>query len=109
MMQARLALCCSHLACRSAMSTLPLASQAVTTTCMPTIWALAVVVARAARPPPRPPPLRGAGGVGAVCAAGDQADVAVAIALGLVVCLDGQQARVFALRSGVGLQADACV
>jgi hypothetical protein len=39
----------------------------------------------------------GAGGVGAVRAAGDQADVAVAVPLGFVVGLDGQQAGVFAL------------
>jgi hypothetical protein len=41
---ARLALCCSHLAFRSAMSTLPWSSHLVTTTCMPTIWALAGLV-----------------------------------------------------------------
>ncbi len=49
----------------------------------------------------------GAGRVGAVGAARDQADVAVALALRRMVGTDGQQARVFALRSGVGLQADA--
>ena len=50
-----------------------------------------------------------AGRVGAVRAAGDQADVALAIAAGRVPGADGQQARVFALRTGVGLQADAGV
>jgi hypothetical protein len=51
----------------------------------------------------------GAGGVGAVRAAWDQADVAVRVALGRVVGLDGQQAGVFALAACVGLQADARV
>ena len=40
---------------------------------------------------------------------GDQADVARAFAARLVPGLDHQQARVFALRAGVGLQADAGV
>ena len=51
----------------------------------------------------------GAGRVGAVRAAGDQADVAVALATGLVVGLDDEQAGVFALAAGIGLQADASV
>jgi hypothetical protein len=37
---------------------------------------------------------------------GDQADVAVALAARFVVGADRQQARVFALRAGVGLQGD---
>ncbi len=49
------------------------------------------------------------GRVGAVGADWDQADVAVAVALRLVVALDRQQAGVLALRAGVGLQADASV
>ena len=68
------------------MSTLPLSSQAVTTTCMPAICALAGLVPCAEEgirqmlrwPWPR-----------------------------LVPGLDGQQAGVLALRAGVGLQADA--
>ena len=44
MVAAKLALCLSHLACKSAMSTLPASSQATTTTCMPTICALAGLV-----------------------------------------------------------------
>ena len=48
-------------------------------------------------------------GVGAVGGGGDQADVAVALALAFVEGLDREQARVFALRAGVGLQADARV
>ena len=51
----------------------------------------------------------GAGRVGAVGTGRDQADVAVALALGAVVGLDDQKTGVFALRSGVGLQADAFV
>ena len=51
----------------------------------------------------------GAGGVGAVRAGGDQANVAVALALGAVVGLNDQETRVFALTARVGLQADALV
>ena len=49
----------------------------------------------------------GAGRVGAVRAGGDEADVAVRVALRRVPGLDGQQARVLALAAGVGLQAHA--
>ena len=45
-----------------------------------------------------------AAGVGAVGGDGDEADVAVALAAGLVVGADGEQAGVFALRAGVGLE-----
>ena len=44
MTQARRALCCSHLARKSSMSTLPWLSQAVTTTSKPAICALAGLV-----------------------------------------------------------------
>ena len=46
----------------------------------------------------------GAGGVGAVGAGGDQADVALALAARFVKRPDGEQAGVFALRAGVGLE-----
>ena len=48
-----------------------------------------------------------AGGVGAVGALWNQADIAVALALRRVVGLYRQQARVFTLAAGIGLQADA--
>ena len=50
---------------------------------------------------------RRAGRVGAVRAAGDQADATRGLAAVLVVGADGQQACVLALAAGVGLQADA--
>ena len=50
-----------------------------------------------------------AGGVGAVGAAGDQADIAMVIASRLVILLDSEQSSVLALRSGVGLQGDRIV
>ncbi len=49
------------------------------------------------------------GGVGAVRRRRDQADVALVLAVGLVVTANGEQARVFALRARVGLQADVVV
>ena len=52
--------------------------------------------------------LRGCG-VGAVGGLGDQADVAVCLAARGVVATDGEQARVLALRAGVGLEADRVV
>ena len=48
-------------------------------------------------------------GVGAVRAARDQADVALGVAVGLVVAADRQQAGQLALAAGVGLQADGVV
>ena len=51
----------------------------------------------------------GAGRVGAMGAAGDQADVAMGLALGLEEGLDDQQPSVFTLRARIGLQADAGV
>ena len=48
-----------------------------------------------------------AGRVGAVGGRRNQADVAMALAVGFEVGLDHEQAGVFALRAGVGLQADA--
>ena len=71
------------------MSTLPLASQAVTTTCMPTICALAGLVPCADE--------------------GIRQMLRWPSPLGFVEGLDRQQAGVFALRAGVGLQADAGV
>src|SRR5258705_158625 len=53
------------------------------------------------------PAARGAVGVGAVRRLWNQADVAMAFAAGRVIRLDDEQARVLALRAGVGLQADA--
>jgi len=50
-----------------------------------------------------------AGGVGAVCARRNDANVAMALALGFVKSLDDQETCVFALRARVGLQADACI
>jgi hypothetical protein len=47
--------------------------------------------------------------VGAVGRRRDQADVALVLAIGLVVAADRQQAGVFALRARVGLQADVVV
>ena len=47
----------------------------------------------------------GAGGVGAVRGARDQADVALLVAAGVVVAADGQQPGELALRAGVGLHA----
>ena len=51
----------------------------------------------------------GTGRVGAVGAAGNQADVAVPLAVRRLPGADHQQAGVLALRAGVGLQADAGV
>ncbi|MNS52116.1 hypothetical protein D3C72_848200 [compost metagenome] len=48
-------------------------------------------------------------GVGAVGRRRDQADVALMLAVGLVVAANCQQAGVFALRARVGLQADVVV
>ena len=48
-----------------------------------------------------------AGGVGAVGALRNQADIAMALALRRMVGLYRQQARVFALAAGIGLQANA--
>ena len=50
-----------------------------------------------------------AGGIGAVGAGGNEADVAMALAFGLVEGFDDQQACIFTLRTRVGLQADACI
>ena len=50
-----------------------------------------------------------AGRVGAVCARWNDANVAMALALGLVKSLDDQETCVFTLRARVGLQADACI
>ena len=44
------------------------------------------------------------GGIRAVGGNGDQADVAVAVAAGMMIAADGEQAGVFALRAGVRLQ-----
>ena len=44
------------------------------------------------------------GGVGAVRRLRDQADAAAGVAARVVIGADGQQARQFSLRSGVGLQ-----
>ncbi len=49
----------------------------------------------------------GAGGVGAVGGGGDEADVAVRLAAGLVIFVDDEEAGVFALRTGVGLEGNA--
>ena len=49
------------------------------------------------------------GRVGAVGTAGDQADIAVALTFAFVEGLDDQQARIFTLAAGVGLQTDAGV
>ena len=51
----------------------------------------------------------GRGRVGAVGRRRDQADVALVLAVGLVIAANGEQARVFALRARVGLQADVVV
>jgi hypothetical protein len=48
----------------------------------------------------------GAGGIGAVGAGGDEADVAVTLAARLVEGADDEEAGVFALRAGVGLEGD---
>ena len=45
-----------------------------------------------------------AGGVGAVRAHGDEADVALRFSAALVIRLDDQQPRILALRTGIGLQ-----
>ena len=72
--------------CRSATSMLPLSSQATATTLKPAIDR--------------------AGGIGAVGGGRDEADVAMAFAARFVIGADGEQAGVFALRAGVGLQGD---
>src|SRR5690606_20453762 len=51
----------------------------------------------------------GAGRVGAVRRFRDQADVALGLAVGAVPGADGQQAGVFALGAGIGLQADGVI
>ena len=56
---------------------------------------------------PCSPAITARGRVGAVRRDGDQADVAVPLAARFVVGADHEQARVFALRAGVGLQRDA--
>ncbi len=48
----------------------------------------------------------GAGGVGAVGGGGDEADVAVALTVGVVIGADGEEAGEFALGAGVGLERD---
>ena len=48
----------------------------------------------------------GAGGIGAVGTGRDEADFAVALPARLVVAANGEEAGVFALRPGVGLEAD---
>ena len=53
------------------------------------------------------PAIDGAGGVGAVRGSGNQTDVAVRLAARFVIGADDQQAGVFALRAGVGLQRNA--
>jgi hypothetical protein len=50
-----------------------------------------------------------AGRVGAMGAGGNQADFAMALAARFLPCVDHEQACVFALRAGIGLQADAAV
>ena len=49
----------------------------------------------------------GAGGIGAVRGGGNQADVAMALAARFVIGADDEQAGVFALRAGVGLERNA--
>ena len=44
--------------------------------------------------------------VGAVGGFGNQADVAVSLAVGFLIAADGQHAAVFALRAGVGLEGN---
>ena len=50
----------------------------------------------------------GAGRVSTVGAARDEADVAMAVAAGLMVAADGEEAGVLALATGVGLERDRC-
>ena len=82
---ARSFLCASALARKSATSMLPFASHATATTFIPAMAALA--------------------GIGAVRGSGNQADVAMRLAARFVILANDQQAGVFALRAGVGLQA----
>ena len=65
---------------------LPFSSQATTTTSMPAMTALAGLVPWAET--------------------GNQADVAVVVAACVVIGADGEQAGIFALRAGIGLQRD---
>ena len=44
--------------------------------------------------------------IGAMGAGGDQADVAVGVAAGFVISADGEQAGIFTLRAGIGLERD---
>jgi hypothetical protein len=84
MSAARSSLCASALARKSVKSIFPPASQATGTISMPAMAALAGLVP---------------------CAeVGNQADAPVRLAAGFVIFLDDQQAGVFALRAGIGLQ-----
>ena len=49
----------------------------------------------------------GAGGIGAVGGSRDQADAAIRLAARFVIFLNDQQAGVFALRAGIGLEGAA--